>query len=127
MAESLNLRISPSLRSLSWSSLHLPGGITFPLPTVSCVYAYGEVRRVGGLPVDIAWKYVGKSSNLRRRARYGHDIDREENVQLRTWLRKSSEAELWYALVPMESLDTIETLLIRELRPEFNVRKVVRA
>lgn len=127
MANPDALRGAPWFRTLSWNVLPLPGGMTSAIPAVSCVYVYGEVTRVGGLPVQVSWKYVGKSSNLRHRARHGHCIDREENQQLRAWLGKRYEAELWYALVPREQLDFVETRLIRELRPEFNVQQNVRA
>jgi excinuclease UvrABC nuclease subunit len=125
MANAEYLRVAPSFRTLSWNSVALLGGMTSSIPGVSCVYVYGEVSRVGGLPVQVSWKYVGKSLNLRHRVRYGHCIDREKNQKLRAWLGKSYEAELWYALVPREKLDCVETRLIRELRPEFNVQKKV--
>lgn len=127
MIATQGFRVAPGLRNLGWTAVPLPCTSKFVLPDSSGVYAYGEICRVGGLPALVTWLYVGKASSIRQRLISGHHPDREPNQSLRNWLRISKSGELWFASLPAEAVDSVETHLIRELQPAFNVRKKVRA
>ena len=110
-----------SIKSLCWVSLGSIHGKNHNIPTCSGIYAYGEVERVGGLPVGTRWVYIGKSCNLRKRIAAGHDVRRESNESLRTWMKKArKDVELWFAPVPLRELDQVERSLIRQVQPDFN-------
>ncbi len=110
-------------RPLAWTILPNIHGKNFNIPPVSGIYAYAEVRRAFGLPVSVTWKYVGKSKNLKQRISNGHDVRNEANPRLRCWLnRHSASAELWFALVPEDELDAVESQLVRTAQPDFNIR-----
>lgn len=118
-------RVAPRLRNLGWTAIPLPCTSKFVLPESCGVYAYGEVCRVGGLPALVSWLYVGKASSIRQRVISGHRPDREPNQSLRNWLRIAKSGELWFATLPADAVDSVESHLIRELQPAFNVRKKV--
>jgi len=120
-------RTVPWLRNLGWTALTLPCTSKLSLPETSGVYVYGQICRVGGLPASVKWLYVGKASSIRQRVMSGHHPDRESNHSLRNWLRIADDGELWFATLPIESIDSVESHLIRELHPAFNVRKQLRA
>ena len=85
------------------------------------VYSYGEVTRVDGVPVAIEWVYIGKSINLKKRIEQGHDSHRESNPELWRWMGQlKRNRELWFAYVEIDNLDTVERLLISEIKPKFN-------
>jgi len=126
MIAAQGLRVAPWLRNLGWTSVSLPCTSKLVLPEASGVYAYGEVCRVGGLPASVTWLYVGKTStSIRQRVLSGHHPDRESNHSLRDWLRVAKSGELWFATLPAEAVDSVESHLIRQLQPAFNVRKKV--
>ena len=110
-----------STKTLSWVPLGSIHGKNHNIPSCSGIYAYGEVERVGGLPVQTKWVYIGKSCNLRKRIAVGHDVRRESNQELRTWFKKArKDVELWFAPVALSELDQVERALIRQVQPDFN-------
>ena len=108
--------------NLRWAQVPTVHGKSNSIPSESGIYAYGEVRRVGGLPVEISWVYIGKSKNLKTRIGSGHDSSRESNQELKRWMKRGKESvELWFALVPEAALHTVESHLIATINPTFNV------
>lgn len=67
----------------------------------------------------------GTPTSIRQRVLSGHHPDRESNHSLRDWLRVAKSGELWFATLPAEAVDSVESHLIRQLQPAFNVRKKV--
>jgi excinuclease UvrABC nuclease subunit len=107
--------------TLSWVSIGSVHGKSHSIPSCPGIYAYGEVERVGGLPVQTRWVYIGQSRNLAKRISVGHDARRESNEALRTWFRKArKDVELWFAPVPLSDLDKVERALIQQVQPDFN-------
>lgn len=109
------------LPRLVWTPVRTVHGKSNNIPESSGIYAYGEVIRIGGLPVQTRWVYVGKSKNLRTRIGFGHDARRETNTELKSWLKKSKiNVELWFAPVAQDELDSVEKQMIFEIQPDFN-------
>lgn len=112
----------PNLPNLIWTSVRTVHGKSINIPSESGIYAYGEVRRVGGLPVETTWVYIGKSKNLKTRISSGHDHRRESNRQLKHWITRTKDGvELWFAPVAEAHLDRVESHLVSTIKPSFNV------
>lgn len=112
----------PNLPRLTWTSVPTVHGKSSNIPSESGIYAYGEVRRVGGLPVATTWVYIGKSKNLKTRISAGHDHRREANRPLKHWItRTKGGVELWFAPVAEADLDRVESHLVSTIKPTFNV------
>lgn len=98
--------------------------------SVPGVYSFGRVRRLGGLPYAIEWKYIGRSTTggLRGRLR-SHRPLLEANPALQKWLaRHHDDAEVWFAPTgSVQAAIDIEKRLIYELDPEFNTVGTPRA
>jgi excinuclease UvrABC nuclease subunit len=110
-------------KPIAWTSVPTVHGKNHNIPATSGIYAYGEVERIGGLPVRTRWVYIGKSRNLRTRIGNGHDPRRECNADLRVWLKRAKkDVELWFASVPEDELDAVERDFIRNVQPEFNIK-----
>lgn len=88
-------------------------------PDLPGLYAYGEVVDILGLPAEIRWAYVGRTSNLSRRLAE-HESPREPNLALRQWLRSGLKQEVWYRILQPTTLRSLEADLIRALTPPFN-------
>jgi len=116
--------IDPHARlTFSWTVIPNIHGKNPNIPAQSGIYAYAEVTRQFGMPIEIKWKYIGKSKNLRQRISNGHDVRNEANTELRRWMnRHPARAELWFAPVPESELDLVEAQLVRSAQPDFNIR-----
>ena len=110
-------------RTLAWTVIPNIHGKNPNIPAQSGIYAYAEVTRQFGMPIEIHWKYIGKSKNLRQRISNGHDVRNEANAELRRWMnRHPARAELWFAPVPESELNLVEAQLVRSAQPDFNIR-----
>jgi len=107
----------------SWVVASSVTGAVKQAPRSPGIYAFGAVRRVGGLPVGMEWVYVGRATGtagLNGRLRQ-HEPYREANVALRDWLITAENVEVRFKPLPSarEAIE-MEAALIYELNPIFN-------
>lgn len=106
-----------------WVVAHSVSGAVKQAPRSPGIYAFGAVRRMGGLPVGTEWVYLGRAtgaSGLNGRLRQ-HEPHREANAGLRDWLITAENVEVWFKAFPSaREAIAMEAALIYELNPIFN-------
>jgi excinuclease UvrABC nuclease subunit len=91
-------------------------------PNSPGVYAIGQVKREAGLPVEVEWVYVGRSTKGLRNRLNQHEPIVERNEDLRWWLSdRHADTEVWFTTTATESdAVALEAELILSLDPRFN-------
>jgi excinuclease UvrABC nuclease subunit len=113
--------VDSSLASRLWVHVAYRPGSVKAVPAVPGVYAIAGVFRELGLPLALDVRYVGQTTNLRRR--FAEHLRRgEPNAELRGLRSRLAGAELWYLPADRGRLDEIEALAIRALLPHANRR-----
>ncbi|MCC9309128.1 hypothetical protein LN042_18915 [Kitasatospora sp. RB6PN24] len=113
--------MSPGVRTekLLWQSIRSVALAHKLVPDVPGIYAYSELAEFHGLAVAHQWIYIGQALSLPTRLAR-HQVRTESNRQLRDWLHRPGERQLWYAEVDPADLDRVERDLIARLQPRFN-------
>jgi excinuclease UvrABC nuclease subunit len=118
-----NMKLLKINQNTSWVIATSVAGAVKRAPRFPGLYAFGAVRRMDGLPVEMAWVYVGRATGaagLKGRLRQ-HEPYREANAALRDWLITADNVEVWFRPTgsAREAIE-MEAALIYELNPIFN-------
>ncbi len=120
----MNTGLSAPDQDRSWR-VHQATSSLSNLPAKPGIYVVGHDERFEGLETARTYVYVGQSRNLRRRVEE-HTVLKEENPDLREYLRKNQyRAKFWFTTEIGEganSLTRLERRLIRRFDPEFNTQ-----
>ena len=113
------------LNELRWRSKCVKTSLSH-VPPKPGLYAFGLERFYCGLEVRRKYVYIGQTDNLKRRLEQ-HKISRQAKNDLKEFLRNfHNEARCWYC--PLNNVSKqqrikLETLLIKKIKPEFNITK----
>ena len=90
----------------------------------SGIYLIAEVRRVHGVPLEIDVLYVGLSkAGLRQRMKQHLNWKSSHSSELWKQISQRDRLEFWFQEIAADQVDHLETHLIQDLGPEFNVQK----
>ena len=93
------------------------------VPKKAGLYVIGQVKYRYGLEKSRKFLYVGQSNNLWRRLKEHGPVE-EQKKDLREHIQKNLEnIKCWWCVMPKNSLNEGEDLLIEVLDPKYNILK----
>jgi excinuclease UvrABC nuclease subunit len=103
---------------MTWFSSSFNSRLAPSIPDRPGVYAYVQVERKFGLPMEIKHYYIGKTKNLRRRF-VEHNLKKEQNPIFHQ-VKDKENLEFWWRTVPSQQIDQMEKQLISAFKPIGN-------